>query len=82
MLAPEPPAQLVFTVSPQVAYHRRAILEMEVACLAVQRPVGLRHYLANGSPQGPVIEEASQRLPHCGSAFSIGCHMQVAPALS
>ena len=82
VLAPEPPAQPVFTVSPQVAHHRRAIPEMEVASPAAQRPVGFRHHFANGSPQGPVIEEASQRLPHCGSAFGIGFHMQVAPTLA
>lgn len=80
VLAPEPPAQTVFTVSPQVAHHCRAIPEMEAARPAAQRPVGFRHHFTNGSPQGPVIEEASQRLPHCGSAFGIGFHMQVIPA--
>jgi hypothetical protein len=81
VLALELPAQPVFTVSLQVAHHRRAIQEMEVARLAAQRPVGFRHQFANESPQCPLIEEASQRLPHCGSAFGIGFHMQVAPAL-
>ena len=82
VLAPGPPAQPVFTVSQQVAGHCRAIPEMEVARPAALRPVGFRHHFANGSPQGPVIEEASQRLPHCGSAFDIGFHMQVTPTLA
>lgn len=77
LLAPAPPARPVFTVLPQVAHHCRAIPEMEVARPAAQRPVGFRHHFANGSPQGPVIEEALQRLPHCGSAFGIGFHMQL-----
>ena len=65
VLAPEPPAQPVFTVTPQVAYHRRAVTEIEVARPAVLRPVGFRHRFASESSQGPVIVEASQRLPHC-----------------